>query len=105
MKTVSCIALLRDWTIAGRAVHVRVGKERRYVWDDGHQRAGQRALVWGRHGDDDVVLVPHVEGVWVGVTEGRWHVQRADPFDVALLCQVLVNRAQQAVCGRIKEEG
>jgi len=40
------------------------GEKRRDVRDDGQERAGLRALVWVRHqGDDDVVLVPDVEGV------------------------------------------
>lgn len=99
-------ALLRDWIIVGRAVGVEGGgKERRYERHDGHHRAALRALVCGSHGDDDVVLVPHVEGIWVGVAEGRRHVQRADSFHLAVFCQVLIDRAQQIVCGWMKEEG
>lgn len=99
-------ALLRDWIIVGRAVGVEGGgKERRYERHDGHQRAALRALVCGSHGDDDVVLVPHVEGIWVGVAEDGRHVQRADSFHLAVFCQVLIDRAQQIVCGWMKEEG
>lgn len=81
------------------------GKERRYVRDDGHQRAGQRALTWGSHGDDDVILIPHVEGVWVGVAEGRWQKQRVDSFHLTVFSHFLIDWAQQTVCRRIKEEG
>lgn len=94
----SRVALLGERMIVGRAVDIEVGrKERRYVRDDGHQRAGQRALVrWG-HGDDDVVLVPHVKGIRVGVAQGRWHVERADSIHLAVFCHVIVHWAQQTV--------
>lgn len=94
----SCVTLPGERMIVGRAVDVEVsGKERRYVWDDSHQRAGQRALVrWG-HGDDDVVLVPHVKGIRVGVAKGRWHVERADSVHLAVFCHVIVHWAQQTV--------
>lgn len=106
LNSASCVTLLGDWMVVGRAVDVEGrGKKGRYVWDDSHQRAGQRATIRGGHGDDDVVPVPHVEGVRVGVAEGRWHVQRADSFRLAVFFHVLVDWAQQTVCGRIKEEG
>lgn len=57
--------------------------------------------MWGSHGDDDVILVPHVEGIWVGVTEDRWQVQRGDSLrSLLLFFQVLIEWAQQTVCGR-----
>lgn len=85
--------------IVSRAADVEVaGEEGRDVRDDGHERAGQRAVVCGSHGDDDVVLVPHVEGIWVGVGEGGGHVQGADSFwRLAVFCQVIIERAQQTV--------
>lgn len=82
------------------AEHDGGGKECGYVWNDGHQRAIKRALSLGSHGNDDVILVPYMEGIWVGVVEGRWHVQRADSLHQSVLCQVLVHWAQQAVCGQ-----
>lgn len=61
-----------------------VGEKGRYVVGDSHQRAGQWALMLVRHRDDDVVLIPHVEGIWVGVSEGRWHVVRADSLHLSI---------------------
>lgn len=66
LHVASGFTVLWDWMIVSWAADVDVaGKEGRNVWDDGHERAGQRALVRGCHGDDDVVLVPHMEGIWV----------------------------------------
>lgn len=100
------VTLLRNWLIVGRAVDVeRGGKKWRYVWDDRHQRAAHRALTSGCHGDDDVVLVPHMEGIRVGVDKGRWHVQRAESLRFAFFFHVLIDWAQQTVCGQIEKEG
>lgn len=57
------------------------------------------------HGDDHVVLVPHVEGIWVRVGEGRGYVQRADSFHPTFFRHVLIEGAKQAVCGWVKREG
>lgn len=66
LHVASGFAVLWDGMIVSRAADAEVaGKEGRDVRDDGHERAGQGALVCGSHGDDDVVLVPHVEGIWV----------------------------------------
>lgn len=66
LHVASGFAVLWEGMIVSRAADVEVaGKEGRDVRHDGHERAGQGALVCGTHGDDDVVLVPHVEGVWV----------------------------------------
>lgn len=73
------------------------GKEGRDVWDDGHQRAGQRALLRGAHGDDDVVLVPHVEGVRVGVANRLRHLKGAHAVHLDILCHVVLHRTQQTV--------
>lgn len=66
IRTASGFAVLWDWMVVRRAAATQVaGKEGRDVGDDGREGAGQRALVCGGHGDDDVVLVPHVEGIRV----------------------------------------
>lgn len=102
----SCVKLLRDWANVGRAAQADgAGEKWRYVLGDGHQRAGLRALVLRRHRNHDVVLVPHVEGIWVGVGEGCRHVVRADSLHLSLFCQLLFNRSQQTVCGWTKKEG
>lgn len=94
----SGVALLGQGLIVGRAADiVGSGKERRDVRDDCHQRAGQGALLHGGHGNDDVVLVPHVEGVRVRVANGRGHVKGAHAVHLAVLCNVLIHRAQQTV--------
>lgn len=94
----SCVALLGQGLIVGWAADVEGGgKEGRDVRDDGHQRAGQRTLLRGANGDDDIVLVPHVEGVRVGVANGRRHVKRAHAVHLAILCHVVIHRAQQTV--------
>lgn len=92
----SRFAVLWDGMVVGRAADTQVaGKEGGDVGDDGHEGAGQRALLRGSHGDDDVVLVPHVEGVWVGVGEGRGEVQGADSLRcLAVFGPVVVKRAQ-----------
>lgn len=82
----------------GRAADIEGGgEEGRDVRDDGHQRAGQRALLRGVHGDDDVVLVPHVEGVRVGMANGWRHVKGAHAVHLALLYHVVIHWAQQTV--------
>lgn len=79
MSIASCVTLPGMWLSDGGAARAQgAGKERRDVRDDGHQRAGQGAVIDGGHGDDYVVLVPHVEGVWVGVAQARRHVKRVD---------------------------
>lgn len=94
----SCVALLGQRLVVGGAADIEGGgKEGRDVRDDGHQRAGQRALLRGAHGDDDVVLVPHMEGVRVGVAYGRRHVKGAHAIHLAFLCHVVIHRAQQTV--------
>lgn len=98
----SRVALLRDGMIVSWAVDERAGQERGDVGDDGHQGAARQALVRGAHGDNDVVLVPHVEGVLVGVIEGRWQVQRTISVLPAAFGQILVYRAQQTICGRMR---
>lgn len=60
--------------------------------------------MWRSHGDDDVVLVPHVEGIRVGVAEVGWQVQRGDSFQLSIFILVLIDWAQQTVCRQIKEE-
>ena len=77
------------------------GKERRDVGDDGQHRAGLWAVVQWGHGDDDVVLVPDVEGVAVGVGHVGGHVQRG-PSQTLVLWGFVLNGAQQAVC-RVQE--
>lgn len=100
-KSRSCrsrVALLGQRLIVGGAAHIEGGgKEGRDVRDDGHQWAGQGALLRGVHGDDDVVLVPHVEGVGVGVAKGRRHVEGAHAIHLAILGHVVVHWAQQTV--------
>lgn len=62
----SGVAVLWDGMVVSRAADTEVvGKEGGNVGDDGHERAVQGTVACGSHGDDDVVLVPHVEGVWV----------------------------------------
>ena len=64
----SFFTLLWEWLIVRGAGNADSGgKKRRYVRDDRHQGAGQRALIYRHHGDDDVILVPHMEGIWVGM--------------------------------------
>lgn len=107
MKTVlpSRVALLRQWKVLGGAADAEGGGEkRRNVWDDCHQRAWRRALIRRSHGNDDIVLVPHVEGIWVWVAQSRWHVQRTDSFYGGVFFQVLIDWAQQTVCAPVKEE-
>lgn len=103
----SCLTVLWDRMTVRWAADIEVGwKKRRDVGNDSHQRAGQGALVCGSHGNDDVVLVPHVEGIRVGVGGGTGRVQGADCFhSLAIFCHFIVKRAQQTVCGWIKEEG
>lgn len=102
VKTVSEASLASGFTvlwdrmIVRRAADTQVaGKEGRNVRDDGHEGAGQGALVCGSHGDDDVILVPHVEGIRVWVGEGRGDVQGADSLCcLAVFGQVIIKRAQ-----------
>lgn len=94
----SCVTLLGQRLIVGRAADIQGGgKEGRDVRDDGHQWAAQGTLFCSAHGDDDVVLVPHVEGVRVGVANGRWHVKGAHAVHLAILCHVVIHWAQQTV--------
>lgn len=72
------LGLSGDGLIVGRAVDVDGGREEmRDVGDDGGQRAAQGAVVCNVQGNDDIVLVPDVKGVGVGVGEDGGHVQRA----------------------------
>lgn len=91
----SCITLLRYRLVVGRAAHVERGGEKwRYVWHDRHQRAGQWAAMLGCHGDDNIILVPHVKCIRVGVAEGGWHVQRSNPCHLSVFFHILIDRAQ-----------
>lgn len=67
-----------------------VGEEGRYIGDDRHQRAVCGGLFSGCHGDDNIVLVPHVKGVLVGVADGGGYVQWAESFCIAILFYVLL---------------
>lgn len=98
----SCVALLRDGMIVSRAVDERAGQERGDVGDDRHQGAAHGALVRGAHGDDDIVLVPHVEGVLVGVIDGRRQMQRTTSVLPAAFGQILIYWAQQTICGSMR---
>lgn len=101
----SGVTLLGEGLIVGRAADIEGGgKERRDVRDDGHQWAGQGALLRGVHWDDDVLLVPHVKGVWVGVANGLGYVKGAHAVHLAIFCHVLIHRAQQAVLWWKKKE-
>lgn len=96
----SGITLFWDWLIVGWAATRKAsGKEGGYVRNDPHERAGQWRL-WRRcYGDDDIILVPHVEGVGVWVDEGRRHLEWADPLCHAIFFHVLIDWTQQTVCG------
>lgn len=76
----------------------RVREEGGYVGYDIQQRAGQRAPLDGGHGDDDVVCVPDVEGVVVGVGHDGGHVGRTAGLQVTILQGVRFHGTQQAVC-------